>query len=142
MAEVGDRLLPQEASPRKLDWLPDTSDAEKEAIEGHVRDLFDESHPAKLAGASATLATIGKKAIPRLLSEFVGLDVTKEAEIRRGNAIDQTLAAMIRPDFDMGFDPATFSQNAAVVVAGRTRAIRRWFGWWEQNKDRPLPRDR
>jgi hypothetical protein len=129
-----------EAEPKVLDWLPGTGEAQKAEIERHIRDLFDEKNPAKLSNASQSLTTIGKPAIPKILSEFVGLDIAKnEADIKKGNALDRTLAVMT--DLEMGYDPATFqSAGALPPAAGRLRALRRWFGWWEKNKDHPLTR--
>jgi hypothetical protein len=126
-----------ETEPKKLDWLPGTSDADQGKIASLIRDLFDEKHPAKLSAASTALATIGKPAIPMLLNEFIGLNLNKEEDIKRGNSVDRTLAALT--DQEMGFDPAQFQSTGAVPPAeGRMRAIRRWFGWWERNKDLPL----
>jgi hypothetical protein len=128
-----------EGEPKQLDWLPGTSDADKAAISGHIRDLFDDKHPAKLSKASTALATIGKPAIPMLLNEFVGLDLRKDDDIKRGNSVDRTLAALT--DMEMGFDPANFQSAGAIPPAeGRMRAIRRWFGWWDRNKDLPITR--
>jgi hypothetical protein len=128
-----------EAEPAVLDWLPGTPESQKAEIERHIRDLFDEKNPAKLSTASSALVTIGKPAIPKLLSEFVGLDNRKEDDVKKGNAIDRTLAAMT--DLEMGYDPATFQSAGALPPAqGRLRAVRRWFGWWNKNKDQPLPR--
>jgi hypothetical protein len=127
-----------EADPRHLDWLPGTAETQKAEIERHMRDLFDVQHPAKLSGASQALVTIGKPAIPRLLTELATLDVRKDEDILRGNAIDRTLAALT--DLEMGYDPASFQSMGAMPPAQqRQRAVRRWFGWWERNKDRPLP---
>jgi hypothetical protein len=128
-----------EAEPKTLEWLPGTSEADKAAILGYIRDLFDEQHPAKLSKASTALATIGKPAIPMLLNEFIGLDLRKEDDIKRGNSVDRTLAALT--DVEMGFDPAQFQSTGAIPPAeGRMRAIRRWFGWWDRNKDLPITR--
>ena len=73
-----------------------------------------------------------------LLNEFVGLNLNKEDDIKHGNSVDRTLAALT--DQEMGFDPAQFQSTGAIPPAeGRMRAIRRWFGWWDRNKDLPLP---
>jgi hypothetical protein len=43
-------------------------------------------------------------------------------------------------DLEMGYDPGSFQTSGALPPAqGRMRAIRRWFGWWNKNKDLPLP---
>jgi hypothetical protein len=128
-----------EAEPKELDWLPGTPEAQKVEIQGHIKALFDQQNPARFTEASQALTTIGKPAIPKLLSEFVNLDVRKEDDVIRGNTIDRTLAAMTDQEF--GYDPATFQSTGALPPAmGRMRAIRRWFGWWEKNKEHPLPR--
>jgi hypothetical protein len=127
-----------EAEPKTQEWLPGTSDADKAKIQGLIRDLFDDKHPAKLSKASTDLATIGKPAIPMLMNEFIGLNLNKEDDIKRGNSVDRTLAALT--DQEMGFDPAQFQSTGAIPPAeGRMRAIRRWFGWWERAKGSPLP---
>lgn len=127
-----------EAEPKKLDWLAGTGEAQKAEIERHIRDLFDDKNPAKSSAASQALTNMGKNAIPRLLSEFVDLSVTKDDGVIRGNLLDRTLAAMT--DQEMGYDPAKNQSTGAIPPAeGRMRAIRRWFGWWGLNKDLPLP---
>ena len=93
-----------ESEPKQLDWIPGTTQEQKNEIERHIKDLFDEKHPAKLSKASTALATIGKPAIPRLLNQFIGLDLRKDDDIKRGNSVDRTLAALT--DVEMGFDPA------------------------------------
>jgi hypothetical protein len=128
-----------EAEPKQLDWIPGTTQEQKNEIERHIRDLFDEQHPAKLSKASTALATIGKPAIPPLLNLFIGLDLRKEDDIKRGNSVDRTLSALT--DVEMGFDPAQFQSAGAIPPAeGRMRAIKRWFGWWDRNKDLPITR--
>lgn len=127
-----------EAEPKKLDWIAGTTEAQKAEIERHMRDLFDIKNPARSGAASQALTNIGKPAMPKLLSEFVGLDLKKEDDIIRGNIVDRTLAVMT--DLEMGFDPAQFQSTGAIPPnEGRMRAIRRWFGWWDKNKENPLP---
>jgi hypothetical protein len=128
-----------ESEPKQLDWIPGTTQEQKNEIERYIADLFDEKHPAKLSKASTALATIGKPAIPPLLNLFIGLDLRKDDDIKRGNSVDRTLAALT--DVEMGFDPANFQSAGAIPPAeGRMRAIRRWFGWWDRNKDLPITR--
>jgi hypothetical protein len=127
-----------EGEPKTIDWLAGTSEAQKAEIERHMRDLFDTKNPARSGSASQGLTNIGKNAIPKLLSEFVSLDLKKEDDIIRGNIVDRTLAVMT--DQEMGFDVAAHQGSGMIPPSeARLRAIRRWFGWWEKNKDHPLP---
>ena len=75
-----------ESEPKQLDWLPGTTQEQKNEIERLVKDLFDDKHPAKLSKASTALATIGKPAIPALINQFsdwgtdVSIDVPSDDE--------------------------------------------------------------
>lgn len=127
-----------EVDPEEQDWVPGTTDAQKAEVARHISDLFDDKHPAKLSAASQGLVNVGKNAIPPLLNEFMKLDVRKEDDVKRGNALDRTLNTMT--GVEMGYDPASFQSTGALPPAQtRLRAVRRWFGWWKKHKDFPLP---
>ncbi len=129
-----------EADPQPLDWLPGTSEEMRTAIEAHMRDILDFEHPAKLSKASRALAGLGKDAIPRILTEIAKYDVRNEEDNRRVNALERTLAAMT--DLEFGYDAVGLEGGVGPITPAqaRVRAIRRWFGWWLANKDKPLPK--
>lgn len=130
-----------EADPAPQAWLATTTDDQKKLISEQMKILLNDDHPAKASKASQVLVNFGKDAIPALLTELAKYDVRKDDDNRHANAIDRTLAVMT--DREMGYDAIGLESSVAVPGAltpaqARVRAVRRWFGWWGAQKDKPL----
>lgn len=130
--------MPPEMDPTMQDWVPGTTEAQKTEITGLVQKLAD-PNSADYSRVSARLVEIGKPAIPQLLNVFTRLDVRKEDDNLKANAVDRTLARLT--DLEMGYDAVGLqgaAPGALPPALARVRAVRRWFGWWDKHKNDPI----
>jgi hypothetical protein len=126
-----------EVDPKKLDWLPGTTAEQKAGIEAKIKLLLDIDKQMESQASVQALVDYGKPAIPPLLNEFVGLDVRHDEDVRRGYLIDKVLTRMAR--MVVGYSAGSTGTAGVPPAQIRVRAIRRWFGWWHDNKNLPLP---
>lgn len=133
--EVSNVAKIPEAEPAPVDWLPNTSDETKLIFRAKLKLILDRSKPADSTRAIQDLAEFGKQMVPGLLNELVAVDFRSEEGVRIGFDLDRTLNLIT--GLEMGYDVANMSKTLPPAQA-RQRAVRRWFGWWEGNKDKPI----
>ena len=119
---------------QRVSYTEDTDEAEAERIQGLVQDLLGENR-LRVRSARQALRKLGKRAVPGLLNALVGLDMTRIEDVSRAN----TCTSMLRDLTGMNFHfiPGFIEESRLDSVSADLEAsLRRWFGWWDNNKDR------
>lgn len=126
-----------EVEPAPVDWMPTTPESTRTTIREKLKIVYDRSNPKQGADAMYAIAAFGKDAIPGLLNELVAVDFRSGDGVKIGFDIDRILNLIT--GIEMGYD-VTEQGRGLPPAQARQRAVRRWFGWWAANKDKPLIR--
>lgn len=127
------RRISPEGEVARVDYPAETGEAVIGELEMLVEDLIgDNTQRAKKA--KRRLEKFEKTAIPALLNGIVPLDLTKGDDVIKANACISVLRKITGRRF--GFRPGFIADvELESQAADLQRGIKRWFGWWERNKD-------
>jgi predicted Zn finger-like uncharacterized protein len=116
-----------------VEYLPDTDDRTRAELKYLLKALTSEDRN-KAWKARGKIEEIGKPAIPGLLNQMVGLEMTRREDVAEANKYVTILRKITGRTF--GFDPS-FMRDTVLdsQAADLEHSLRRWFGWWERNKD-------
>lgn len=131
---------PPEADPKLVDWLEGMSDSTKSDIEKLCADTVQMDDPRAGIRARADLVDRGKVAIPGILRAISQLDYEEDRDdVLKTFQLVQVLREITGKQFNyrpetttMGFGQGGMTRS---TPEERRKAIRRWFGCWEANKD-------
>jgi hypothetical protein len=116
-----------------VDYLPDTDERTKAELKYLLKALTSDDRN-KAWKARGKIEEIGKPAIPGLLNQMVGLDMAKREDVAEANKYVTILRKITGRTF--GFDPSFMTDTQLdSQAADLEHSLRRWFGWWERNKD-------
>ena len=136
---------PVEADPTHQDPLEGTGAGQIGLIRDAIAKLLDpETSGPEFHRARDALRDLGKPAIPFLLNALLNKDHKNgEDDILQSMPIITTLREITGESF--GYGPPTADTDpmgmgggsglAGATPEARERAVRCWFGWWQQNKD-------
>jgi peptide/nickel transport system permease protein len=120
---LGDGTVVAEGKPLHIDYLPDTSDADRGALDEARFALVDDGgDEASWAAATAALVRFDEAAYPALLTTLYDLRLESDT---RGPAIDRLSLALREAT---GHEPVVSAPRLEEV--GKTALIRHWFGWY------------
>ncbi|MHC4942942.1 MAG: zinc ribbon domain-containing protein [Planctomycetota bacterium] len=126
------RRISPEGEIREVAYTTDSSSADIRELTA-LLDKFLTGTRAERREVREKLDRFGVKAIPALLNRLVDLDMTIEEDIGRANTILGVLRGMTKEHF--GFTPGYRVDDVFDDPAEELRrSLRRWFGWWEKNK--------
>lgn len=116
-----------------VEYPPDTDDRTKAELKYLLKALVNEDRN-KAWKARGKIEEIGKPAIPGLLNQMVGLDMTQRDDVAKANKYVTILRKITGRTF--GFDPSFMTDSQlGSQAADLEHSLRRWFGWWDRNKD-------
>ncbi len=123
----------------EVDFLPETSNTEKEQLIRFARDLIGDERQRSFE-ARKRLSKLGKPAIPALLNQLIALDFERGEDLSRANRCITVLRQITGRSF--GFSPGfQQSEESTGTEEEMNRAIQLWFGWWRRNKETWKERD-
>lgn len=122
-----------EGTVEKVELIEGTPPSTTSSIEMHVRTLTDPAATTAASKARTALVSIGKPAVPHLLNELVGLDLSSETDLQKGNKLSLTLMELSGRDWLIV--PGMNAGSMTGETAGDNEQMRRlWFGWWRDVK--------
>jgi hypothetical protein len=126
------RRISPEGEISRVAYVEGTSPAEIRELSALIERLFTGSR-AERREIREKLMRYNRKAVPALLNKLVELDMTKDADVGRANTVLGILRGMTKEHF--GFTPGYQVDDVYDdPVEELRRSLRRWFGWWEKNK--------
>ncbi|MDA1266323.1 MAG: ABC transporter permease, partial [Planctomycetota bacterium] len=120
--ELQDGSTAAEGHPLKIDYLPQTSDGDRNSMDADRFALADEEKADEWDAARKRLIDAGEEGYPALLSTFYDLRLEIDT---RGAAIDRVHAALVEAT---GHTPAPPQERLDDI--GRTALMRSWFAWY------------
>ncbi|MFT7620242.1 MAG: hypothetical protein ACI97A_003899 [Planctomycetota bacterium] len=129
---------PPEADPKLVDWPEGMGDSTKSKIESEVAALMQTEDFRKADQGKFSLIDRAKPAITGLLRALSQLDFEEDKdEVAKAFQVVQVLREITGLNFN--FRPMATRQGFGMggmtraTPEERTKAVRRWFGWWEKN---------
>lgn len=125
-----------ERQPEALAHLEDTPPEMREKIDTLFRTLIDlDLPPRQSSGAMRELESIGKPAIPILLTGLFEIKLETLDQTRQVNLILQCLRSITAQDF--GWKPqVAVGSGTGTSAERRDSAIKQWFAWWYRKAKR------
>ena len=139
-------LGPPEADPKLVDWLSGSSESARGKIEKLCVETVQTDNFRTADQARYTLIDLGKPAIPGILRAISQFDFEEDTkDVAKTFQLIQALREITGKNFN--FRPMATKQGFGMggmtraTPQERTKAIRRWFGWWQTNKEKWTKRE-
>jgi len=121
-----------EREPEPLEHLETTPPDLRKRIDGLYAKLINLDLTTEASAAKRELVTIGKPAIPILLTGLYEIPIDNERDAIKVNILNQTLANITGNTF--GYKPQR-GEAASLSEEKRQSAIKQWFAWWYRNRE-------